>query len=261
MILDKIMKKMSRLHKFIVPLALVKIILVFLVLQLFFSSCENEDYFYDSAIFTEGPLFEIQARLGPQTSSFNVGRTDNFIEVGDTLYLEIEVASNTLFDQISKTDITLSNSEFHSQFVITNSEGESFKPTYFKVSGRVDHYAEGVFHTAFGNINANTALMSPVRGDAFRLYLGFVFPSAASYTFHFINTPNSFLNEEGSVDIYYEKDTQNAKDFRSAYAVYLFQLGSRNQDYDSDGDDLKTHILSEAEYDQAIIDFTVIAKK
>lgn len=248
--LDKIYIKMSKFNKFIIPLALVKIILAFLVLQLFFSSCEQEEIFYDSDIYTKGPVFEIEANLTTGDMNFESAGEVNLMEVGDTLFLEIILESNTLYDEISKSNITLLDPEYHTQFVITDKDGLSYTPSLFALSGDVIGSSEGVFSASFGGANENIT----------HLKLGFVLNMANSYTFHFINTPNSFLKEEGAVDIYYDKNTVDNKDFKSAYAVYMFQLGARTQNYVRDDNNLDSEILYEAEYDQAIIDFTVIEK-
>lgn len=256
---EKTFRKMAKYNKFIIPLALVKIILVFLVLQLFFSSCEQDDLFYDSALYTDGPLFEIEASLGTSNFSFESG-ADNFVRAGDTLFLEIALESNILFDQISQSSITLSDPEYYSHFVITDKEGISYVPTFSSISGKVGTCSKGGLVASFGDDNKNGMLMTSEREDSSHLMVGFVFNNVGSYTFHFVNTPNSFLSEEGSVDIYYERNAKNPQIFKNAYAVYLFQLGSRDQNYADDGDALKTDILYEAEYDQAIIDFTVLEK-
>lgn len=258
--LCKIFRKMSKFNKFIIPLALVKIILAFLVLQLFFSSCEQEEIFYDSDIYTDGPLFEIEASLATRNSSFESLSEDNYMEAGDTLFLQIALESNTLYDEISKSLVTLSDPEFYSQFVITDKDGSSYIPSYFVLSGEVDDSSDGVFSASFKDESSNENWVNKDHEYATHLKLGFVLNMAGSYTFHFINTPNSFLQADGAVDIYYERNPADASDFLSAYAVYVFQLGTRTQDYGRDDITIEPKILYEAEYDQAIIDFTVIEK-
>lgn len=249
---------MSKFNKYILPLALVKIILAFLVLQLFFSSCEKEDILYDSGLFSEGPVFEIEAQLGNEKILFATDAQDNGINLGDTLYLVITLESNKHFDQISQSEVALSNPEYHSQFVFVDEEGKAVFPDYFVESGRMDDVSDEFFITSFGKESPVDVLMSPVGGSIVRLKVGFIFSKVGSYTFHFQNTPNKYISD-GSVDIYYNRNVENPKDVKKAYAVYLFDLDlGKTQNYNLDGDTRKTEILHCAEFDQAIVDFAVI---
>lgn len=256
---QKIYRKMSKFNKFIIPLALVKIALVFLVLQLFFSSCEKEDILYGSDLFTEGPVFEIEAQLGNDATVFETGAEDNGVNAGDTLYLDIALETNTLFDEISQSHITLSNPEYHSQFTFLDADGNAVFPHYFVVSGTIDNTTTELYNASYGTETPYDLLMSPVGASLDRLKVGFVFNTTGSYTFHFWNTPSSFTSE-GSIDIYYDRNPEAPKDVKKAYAVYMFDLDKeRTQDYNLDGEEHKTEILHNSEFDQAIIDFTVIA--
>ena len=263
-----IFRKMSKFNKFIIPLALVKIVLAFLVLQLFFSSCENEDYLYGSDVYTEGPVFEILASLGNeniqletgvQINSTAVGDTANIIKVGDTLYLEIMLESSTLFDELSKSLISMNNPEYHAQFIISDALGNAVFPDFFEVSGNVDSTTEELFNASFGNTTPANILKSPMQSTSTRLKLGFVFDNAGSYTFYFVNTPNN-LNSGGNVDIFYDRNPDNAKDVKQAYALYLFDLDARIRSYGSNDDSFKSDVLPVADIDQAIIDFIVIER-
>lgn len=256
----KLFRKMSKFNKFIIPLALVKIALVFLVLQLFFSSCEKEDILYGSDLFTEGPVFEIEAQLGNDVVSFETGKDDNGINVGDTLFLDITMESNTLYDELSETYVNLTNPEYHSQFVILDAEGNPVFPAYFTEAGKIDNMTSELYNASFGEITPSGMLMSPVGGSLDRLKIGFVFNTSGAYTFHFLNTPSN-LTSSGTVDIYYDRNLEDAKEFKKAYAVYLFDTHELSQDYDLDGEVAKSDILTNAGADQAIIDFTVIDNK
>lgn len=255
---QKIFRKMSKFNKYIIPLALIKIALAFLVLQLFFSSCEKDDILYGSDLFTEGPVFEIEAQFGNETTSFETGAEGNGINVGDTLFLEISLESNTHYDQISQTEVTLSDPEYHSQFVFTDAEGNAVFPDYLILSGRIDNVTDEFFVASYGEETPTDLLMSSEGGPFIILKIGFIFNEEGSFTLNFLNTPNNF-NADGSVDIYYDRNPEDSKDVKEAYAVYLFDIQQeRTQNYNLDGDEHNTVILHNAEFDQAIIDFTVI---
>lgn len=256
---DKLFRKMTKFNKFIIPLALVKIILVFVVLQLFFSSCEQDAFLYRSDLYTEGPLFEIEASLGTNVMSFESNKEGNAMIAGDTVYLEIALESTTLYDEIAMVEIPLQSPEFHCHFIITDADGAPVFPPYFEVSGDVDSVSNEAFFASFGESAPEDILMSPSRGGAINLKIGFVIEASQAYTFHFVNTPNNFTSA-GGVDILYNRNPENAKDVEKAYAVYLFDLGHRSEDYANTGASFKQDILSDAGVDQAIIDFTVTEK-
>lgn len=245
---------MSKFNKFIIPLALVKIFLAFLVLQIFFGSCEKNDILYGSDLYTEGPLFEIQASLGNDIVQFESGSEANGIEKGDTLYLEIVMESNTLFDEISGTNVLMKSPLYSCQFVILDANGIPVFPEFIEESGGIGSTTEHLFNASFGYVESEDMLASLPR-----LMIGFVFDVAGAYTFHFINIPND-MNSSGGVDILYDRNSDDEENVKKAYAVYLFDLDSRSRDYGSSDDSFKSDVLLYADVDQAIIDFTVIEK-
>ncbi len=227
-------------HKLILPIILIKIALAMLVLQLFFSSCSDDELLSTSSIFSEGPVFEIEATLTSDTEVFDY-ETTNVISSGDTLFLSITIEDNTLLDQISGTDYTLSDPEFNTQFAIVDAEGNNYFPEVVLKSGNLGNTTTELCNASF-NYNKDLSLN-----------LGFVFNKTGDYTFYFINTPSAFI-ESGTVDIYY--DNKKSK----AYAVYLFDFNERSVDYGSSDNDANymQNILYKAGSDQAIMDFTVI---
>jgi len=251
-----IFNKMPKVRKFIIPIALIKIFLVFVVMHLFFSSCED-DVLYDSDIYTDGPLFEVEATLGNEKLNFLSESESNIITVGDTIFLEIAVDDNTLFDQISQSDITLNSAEFYTQFCITDAEGQSIFPSYYALDGNIDSLGATSFYAYFDdNLSVDTTSNTLAESYA-RLQIAFVFDKADSYTFHFINTPNA-STYTGSVDIYYHSSSLANSEMKSAYAVYLFDSSEKTLGYAPDEESDIANVLLYAGIDQAIIDFTVI---
>lgn len=246
--------------KYIIPIALIKITLFFVILQLFFTSCESEEIINSNSRYTEGPLFEIEASLVCNSDTFEI-EANNIIKTGDTLYLTIGLTNTTLYDQISTEEVTLSSPVFNSQIAISDSEGNTYCPRTFEVSGQIDSLRLGVYSASFGAIETQVEKSSVV----LRLKLGFIIKKAGDYTFYFINTPNNFTSE-GSTDIYYNQSSIDEKDYSVAYAVYLFDLEEGSVDYgqneENDAEDTdnnyKTDILKLAGADQAIMEFTVI---
>ncbi len=230
---------MPKFNKFIIPLALAKIVLAFLILQLFFSSCSaDEDVLHTNDYYTKGPVFEIEAGFGGDEKGF---------AAGDTVYLEIEPGSKALFDELSGSNINLASPQFRTQFAIINTDNEFVYPDLHLVAGQIMEKNEGYHYASFEASKDSRAF----------LRIGFIFEQPGDYTFYFANIPNSFY--EGGTDIYYDFNAEDKSNFKEAYAVYLFDLeGGRTLDYTADNNAKRKELLNSAGSDQAIKDFTIV---
>lgn len=232
-------------RKYIIPIAIAKLLLAFLVLHLFFSSCESEDLYYKASLYTEGPLVEVPA-------SFGYG--DQIYAAGDTIALEILIDHFNLVDAISGSDVLLSNPTFYCNFCFVNSEGERLEPQQMHlVAGDVRVSAEKEYMTTFGyQLTNNSRLMNSVGSDLPYLKIEFVFDRPGDYVLYFMNVPNH-TNTEGDVDIYYNYVDGLAES--QAYAVYYFdkQLEQRH----NLAEEVRSEILDWCESEQASIDFTI----
>ncbi len=220
---------MTKVRKYIFPIILIKVLLVFLVLQLFFTSCSKDDM-YCGDLYSEGPVFELQ-------SSF--GGTKKVFEIGDTVYLEIHIHDSVLRDEILKEYMPVTNATFNVRFAIKDKEGNMVFPKTILKSGQSINKEENYF---YGQFNVSDTLPSCYK-------LGFVFDEPGDYSFYYINTPNQFC-ADGGIDITTSNDI-------SAYAVYLFEDGSKTIEYAKDENQVKIDILDQAGFDQSIKDFTI----
>lgn len=237
---------MAKFNRFILPLALAKIFLVFLVLHFFFSSCSDDELSYSSDLYSDGPVLEIQASFGEGETLFHVG---------DTIYLDIALESLSLMDQLTGAEVVLSSAEFHTSFAFVNAEDEYVQPKSVIVMGEVDDVSESLYNVSFTNVTPSGLLMGS--GSLPRLKIGFVFDEAGSYSFYFENTPNSYRN--GKVDVYYDRNPDNEKEVEKAYAIYLFDLDEATHNYvDTYNTAFRLDILHSAGSDQSIVDFTIV---
>jgi len=235
---------MEKQPKYIIPIALIKIVLIFLVMQLFFSSCEEGDILYSSETFAEGPVFEIPVSFGADNSVFNTG---------DTILLEIVIESSSLEDEISGDQISVSQASFEAHFKFCDAEGQSYYPTSFLFSGQSLGLEDGAYVAYFGNSLSKGAVLSSTGNSSFLTFeAGYVFNTPGEYTLYFINTPNAYVSE-GETDILLSEE-----DDSWAYAVYLFDLGETSDDYATEDDEIKWDILQQASFEQAIKDFIII---
>ena len=119
-------KKMKANKKYIIPLALLKLVLFYLVLQFFFSSCESEDLYYSGELYSEGALVEIPATFGIE---------DQVYTVGDTIFLEIALENTNLENQLTGNTVNLADALFNVQFGFADEEGNACKPYRFITNG------------------------------------------------------------------------------------------------------------------------------
>lgn len=237
---------MAKFNRFILPLALAKIILVFLVLHFFFSSCSDDALSYSADLYSDGPVLEIQATFGEGEVVFRVG---------DTIYLDIALESLSMMDQITEAEVVLNSAEFYTAFAFANADDEHVLPRSVVVSGEIEEVLDMQFNASFNNITPSGLLMGSSRLP--KLKIGFVFDEAGSYSFYFENTPNSYRN--GEVDVYYDRDSENEKDVEKAYAIYLFDLDEATHNYaDAYNTDFRLDMLYSAGSDQSIVDFTIV---
>lgn len=240
--------------KYLIPIALIKILFVFLILQLFCTSCESDSSLYSSDLYREGPLVEILTQLG----DFSTDST-NIAHVGDTIYLNITIESDVFFDEITKSQVVIDNGEYLTQFSILNGSGKYVFPNVVVESGQCQYPGNTDYYNArFGNTETKKNTPSI---DRPRLRLGFIFNEPGEYIFHYNNPPN-IVDSEEDTNIYYGQPSENADDTKRAYAIYLFDLGENTLNYGvwEDDEEYKRSILSQAVYDQAIIEFSLIKK-
>ncbi len=237
-------KKMKTSGKYFIPIALVKILFVYLILQLFFSSCESEELFYDGDLYSDGALVEIPASFGEEGQGYTVG---------DTILLEIAIDSIAFVNELTHNIINLNNAAFTASFAFTNNVGKAVIPSQVLSYGFSEiQEVDSSYIANFGYTRNKSLVMNNVGGALPFLKLGFVFKEPGDYTVYFINTPNNFI-DEGDVDIFYNYSSDNDSEADKAYAVYLFDVGDKTTDYDGINE-----VLDYAGYDQAIIDFKVV---
>lgn len=241
--------------KYIIPLAIVKIALVYLILQLFFTSCSDEDILYDRSFYSEGPLVEIHATFGNDLDAYNLM---------DTVTFDISIDSPVFEDKLTYNEVVLNNALYNIKFYILNEAGEAVNPLMILEKGSLVNSDDGYYMGEFGTID-DGELLSKSNTTYSKAYLraGFVFDTPGRYTLYFENTPNG-LNSNGDVDIYYDENASDSTDVKVAYAFFLFDLDSeKSMNYDNVKDSeedymLKNEILTTAGWDQAIKDFTII---
>ncbi len=236
---------MIRIKKYIFPLALVKILLFFLVLQLFFTSCEEDSMFYYDNLYSNGALFEIPVSFGDDKEVFNVG---------DTVYLEIIIENTSLYDQISQEMITVSDAVYEARFAFLDEMYNDVFPGTIILEANGLRKTDNYFSATFGHYFAqNSLLTSTPEEDVISFKAGFVFNTAGDYTLYFHNTPNQYISE-GESDISYTntdgKDTE-------ASAIYLFDMDNKTNNY-IPGEDAEINPLDWAAFDQGIKEFKII---
>lgn len=238
-------------RKYILPIALVKIAFVYLILQLFFSSCSDDSLMYDSSIYTDGPLVEIAATFGNSFNAYNAQ---------DTIYLDISIDSSVFYDEVHMTDVILNNALYTAKFTFINSNDSVVFPTMILEKGQVEKVSDSYYFAQFGYTDQESTLYkaSQVYSKAY-LRVGFVFDKPDSYVLYFHNTPNN-LNASGEVDIYYNIQDD---EYDGAYAIYLFDTNaSKTPNYNDDipyfEESKSADLLMYAAFDQAINEFTII---
>ena len=213
--------------KYFISIAIIKILLAFLVLQIFFTSCES---LYDSGVYSGGSIVEIPATFGDKQNVFGVS---------DTAYLEINLNDLYIKNELLKRNIDVSNSTFNVRIAFKNDSGNIVYPEYFLSEGKNISIDGESYWGSFTSLDT-----VPVNFKA-----GFIFDEPGNYTAYFINTPNIFVSE-GNTDI-------TSEDELNTYAVYLFDMGRKTIDYALDKKEYKVEILNQASFDQAIKDFIV----
>lgn len=241
---NKVYRKMKR--KYIIPIALAKLLLAFLVLHLFFTSCESDDLYYEASIYNDGALLEIPATFG---------RGDQIYSKGDTIALEIFVSELNLTDAITGGDVLLASPTFYSNFCIVNKDGERVKPAKVNlIAGEVEFSSDSDFVASFGyQAEKNSRLLNNVGSDLPYFKVEFVFDVPGDYVIYFMNVPNHMYDIEGGVDIYYNYVEGEAQS--QAYAVYYFE-NSQEQSHNLDNK-VRQGILDWSDREQASIDFTI----
>ena len=217
----------SKTTKYFISIAIIKILLAYLVMQIFFTSCES---FYDNDVYSEGPIVEIPATFGTDRDVFGVG---------DTVYLDINIDDLNIKNELLKGNINVSNSTFNVRIAFKSDSGDIVYPEYFLSEGKnisIDGESYWGTFTSLDTVPVN-----------FRA--GFIFKKSGKYIAYFVNTPNTFVSE-GSTDIIFNNEL-------SAYAIYLFNTGKKTIDYALDKKEYNVEILNQASFDQAIKDFTV----
>ena len=236
--------KMNR--KYIIPVAIVKLLLALLILHLFFSSCESDDIFYEASVYTEGPLLEVPASFG---------RGDQIYSRGDTIVLEIRLNDLNVKDAISGDDVMLNNPTFNCEFCFIDKDGVVVPAKQTNViSGQLEDTSEGNYKAVFGyRPSADSRYMSTVNGDLPYLRLEFIFDIPGDYVLYFLNTPNHAYDGMGGVDVFY--NYVDGEPESQAYAVYYFE--ERPEQNHSLEHDVRYTVLNWSEREEASIDFTI----
>lgn len=234
---------MAKFNRFIIPLALTKILLVFLVMHLFFASCSDDELYYSSDLYTDGAVVEMQACFGEGKGGFLVG---------DTIYLQIAPSSFSMKDQLSDDEVKLRNAKFEVAFAFANADDGREYPKLIVESGKLEAALDTNYEMSFSNIDTTEA-----SDNEAKLRVGVVFAKAGNYSLYFINTPNT--HKDGGVNVHYNYDF-DAKEFKKhAYAKYFFDLDDKSRDYaDGFDTDFRLEMLYCADFNEGIMDFTIV---
>lgn len=237
-------KNMNKNRKYFIYIALAKTLFVYLILQLFFSSCDSDELFYDGDLYSDGALIQVPVSFGDEGQGYTVG---------DTIMFEIALDSLSFVNELTDEIVDLNNANFSVSFAFANKEGEAIIPSHvlsygFDPSQEVD--SSYIVH--FWTLSNKSLVMNDMGLALSSLKLGFVFNTPGDYTLYLINTPNNTI-EEGRVDVSYNVSSDNDSEVKQAYAIYLFDVSYKPTVYKGN-----IPAFYYAGYNEAIVDFKVV---